>query len=1106
MKGNFQFPPVFAINERWNGSLIRQLLRPGYKAEVSLTEYTTAFFRAGRRQQVKGYLLADGDGTSDRTLAVVDGNYPPDEFEKILRLNTAASEVGGTLPVDSLKATWLRHPGMVQASEAAVDYEGRIEATIESWRGAFSYVREDGARPGLRPPQIEAVHAVHAHWAYDDEEKEAATIVLPTGTGKTETMLSVLVSHPCQKLLVVVPTDPLRTQIANKFLTLGVLKDFGILKPECLYPIVGVLNRKPLSTEDVDYVFAKCQVVVTTMQIAGQCADEVQERMAHHCPYLFIDEAHHVGARTWKKFKKKFAARRILQFTATPFREDDEPVEGKVIARYSLSRAQKDGYFRKITFKPVREFDPGKADEAIAAAAVEQLREDEKRGHILMARVGNVDKAEKVFPIYERYAEFNPVRIDSGVDKALRELNRKKLLSGQSKIVVCVNMLGEGFDLPELKIAAFHDVRKSPAVTLQLAGRFTRARIDLGHATFIANVGDVRVREDLRKLYTRDPDWNDLLPQISEEILQEQAELSELIEGFKNFPKDMPLQHMRPAVSTVIYKTKCKNWTPEEFRRGIPGINSFEKVVSDVNYQADSLIIVTARKVPVEWLQLEDVFHLGWELYILFWDRGQNLLFIHTSSNDGQYKRLARAVAGDDVELVEGPPLFRCFSGINRLRLKHVGLNEHLGQLTRFTGRMGSNIEPTLTEVQKRNASKSVVAGAGYEGGRKTTLGCSANGRIWSQRRTTNLNVLAKWCRSIGKKVLDESLDPDEVLRNTLRTRLVSERPRKMPIGIDWPDKIYLGYETVFTFVVEGYPEWPLYKTDINLIAPDEDGDIRFAISSGRAGAEFTLTVFREGDVKDFRVSAAGGRKVLIRHGPNTSRLEDFFYENPPVVWFADGSSLKGNCFTELNRNLSPYPKDRVEAWDWRGVNIRKESQGMNRDTDSIQFRVIEELKKRDYDVIIDDDDSGEAADVVTIKVEERPTREKFICVEFYHCKFSLKDTPGARIKDLYEVCGQAQKSIHWMEEPTELFAHLLRREPRREKGREMSRFEKGGQDEIFEIMEMSRVYAVEMKIFIVQPGMSRAGATPDQLELLSVTENHLMETYQLPFGVIASR
>ena len=45
----------------------------------------------------------------------------------------------------------------------------------------------------------------------------------------------------------------------------------------------------------------------------------------------------------------------------------------------------------------------------------------------------------------------------------------------QSRVVVCVDMLGEGFDLPQLKVAAIHDLHKSLAVTLQFIGRFARA-------------------------------------------------------------------------------------------------------------------------------------------------------------------------------------------------------------------------------------------------------------------------------------------------------------------------------------------------------------------------------------------------------------------------------------------------------------------------------------------------------------------------------------------------------------------------------------------------------------------------------------------------------
>lgn len=139
-----------------------------------------------------------------------------------------------------------------------------------------------------------------------------------------------------------------------------------------------------------------------------------------------------------------------------------------------------------------------------------------------MARVEDVSRANAVYEIYSQYAEFHPVQLHTGIKSVKRrEAIRQQIISGQSRIVVCVDMLGEEFDLPELKIAAFHDIRKTLAVTLQLAGRFTRKRPDLGNATFIANTADVNVQDELRKLYTRDPDWNLLLPQLSERMIGE---------------------------------------------------------------------------------------------------------------------------------------------------------------------------------------------------------------------------------------------------------------------------------------------------------------------------------------------------------------------------------------------------------------------------------------------------------------------------------------------------------------------------------------------------------------------------------------------------------
>jgi hypothetical protein len=234
--------------------------------------------------------------------------------------------------------------------------------------------------------------------------------------------------------------------------------------------------------------------------------------------------------------------------------------------------------------------------------------------------------------------------------------------------------------------------------------------------------------------------------------------------------------------------------------------------------------------------------------------------------------------------------------------------------------------------------------------------------------------------------------------------------------------------------------------------------------------------------------------------------LVDYFNEDPPLIWFADGSSLEGNNYVELREGRPPYDSSKIEAWDWRDVNIRKESQGDEKAADSIQGRVIRELKRREYDVIVDDDRSGEAADIVAIRLMKVGDSPAIIEVEFYHCKFSSASAPGARIGDLYEVCGQAQKSVRWTSsgvKRADLFTHLLRRAGREIERRD--RYELGDSHKLQTIRDMSHACEMKMRIFVVQPGLSKAAVSLSQLELLSVTETYLFETYQLAFGVIAS-
>jgi superfamily II DNA or RNA helicase len=1089
------FPNVLAVDESRAGNSIRQIGEVGRRREGAL-----ATFAWGR---LRGFLFQPtGDG--GEVLIIPKSKQIPGGHVRIVQASVNAA----TGVADLSAGLWLRHP-LLSRGTGAMDHEGEIQQILESWAGSFSYVEEDPARhiTGLRGPQIGAVHAVHAHWSASNAP---ATIVMPTGTGKTETMLSILVSSGCPKLLVVVPTDTLRTQLADKFLTLGILKapDCAVLRPGAKHPIVCTLQHIPRTPEEVGDIFGCSQVIVTTSSIAGQCDGAVQDHMARHCPYLFIDEAHHVEAPTWSAFKERFRGRKILQFTATPFREDGRQLEGDIIFNYPLKKAQQEGYFKPIRFAPVVEFNRRRSDEAIATRAVKQLRADADKGHILMARVESVARAKAVFELYERYPEFNPVQLHTGI-KSLRqrEAIRRQIIGGASRIVVCVDMLGEGFDLPELKIAAFHDIRKTLAVTLQLAGRFTRARPDLGDATFIANTADVNVQDELRKLYTRDPDWNVLLPRLSDRMIGEQLSLQEFLRGFTEFTKEIPLKTVRPATSTVVYRTACDAWTPENFRAGIPALNTCEQVHETINQAERTLIIVTARRAPLAWTDVESLFSWEWELYVVIWSPEQNLLFINSSTNAGEYKALAQALAGETATLIRGQDVFRSFAGVNRLRLQNVGLTEQLGRNVRYTGRMGADIEPALPDVQRRHARKSVLSGSGYEDGEKTTVGASRKGRIWSHWRD-RVDQLAVWCKKIGAKLLDDRIDPDEVLKGTLDAKAVLERPAKMPIGVDWPEEIYTAQEAVWSVVV-GEEEYPLDEVSLEIASPRLDGPLRVAIASENGRVELELELFEAEEIPNYRFVVRGERGVRVRRGhAEAENATDFFYNDPPVIWFSDGSSLEGNQYVELKSAHPPYDATKIEAWDWAGVDIRKESQGERKEPDSVQARVIRELRTRDYHMIVDDDSKGEAADIVAIHLVGDIAEPSRIDVEFYHCKYSQGATPGRRIEDLYEVCGQAQKSICWMASPekrTDLFTHLLRREARRQEAGALSRYEIGDGELLLTIREMSHLCPVSLKIYIVQPGVSKAAATRDQLELMSATENHLMETFQLGFGVIAS-
>lgn len=882
-----------------------------------------------------------------------------------------------------------------------------------------------------------------------------------------------------------------------------------ILNEFSFRPVVGRLQSKPATIKDVDAFFSGCNVIVTTSQLLSGLGQPARKRIAHWCSHLFIDEAHHAEAKTWRTFRDAFSEKRILQFTATPFREDGQKIDGKLIYIYPLKTAQDEGYFKPIKFHEISEFNSKTGDIEIAKAALQALDDDRTGKHIVMARVDTKARADEVFKLYQQYGagRYKAIVIHSGIKASQVRIEKEKLFSGVARIVVCVDMLGEGFDLPELKIAAFHDIRKSLAITLQLAGRFTRTREDLGDALFITNTALIEVRDELQQLYSRDPDWNSLLPELSGMAIDEELSTQKFFKGFKRIIDKVPLKDLRPAASMVVYQTECKTWRPSDFKKGVRRGSPRDRLFSSLNDDENTLVILAVTENGVRWSEVESIKETNWELLIAIWDTSLQLLFIHGSGISGEYKELAKVLCGNDVKLVVAPDVFRSFHGVTRLVMNNVGLEEHLGRQVRYTGRMGSDVEARIGQDARRTAKRAVLAGTGYQDQAKVTVGAAKRGRVWSNQRL-RIDSFSRWARELGRKISDDTIDPNVVLEGTLKPRQIGTVPILVAISAEWPREVWERPLSTSIIAISKVKATNASFVDIE-VAPRGDADPIVL----RVFAEDWESFYRlefSGKDEDYTATFAHikGPKPYITPGPRSDAVlvEEFLIEYPPTIWFADGSSLEGTEFTELpGKDLLPYRRELIRVEDWTGVDVTSESQGLTKKPGSIQYRIIQNLQKdHSYRVIFDDDGSGECADVVGIRIVAEDVRT-YIEVELYHLKYTSAKASNL-VDDLYVVCGQAQRSATWMASnlrKTELFTHLLRRNQSRVDAGKPARFERGAMSDLLEIKNMSRGYDVRLKVFVVQPGLSSAGASESQLRLLAVTERYLSDTYGIPFVAV---
>jgi len=489
----------------------------------------------------------------------------------------------------------------------------------------------------------------------------------------------------------------------------------------------------------------------------------------------------------------------------------------------------------------------------------------------------------------------------------------------------------------------------------------------------------------------------------------------------------------------------------------------------------------------------------------LYYNQENNLLFIHSSDKSSLYPDLAKTVLEGNYELIHKLLVYRSFYDVKRVSLQNVGLKEFLNRKIRFTMRVGTDIQDALSLAEQQRGEKAFVFGSGFEDGDKITLGCSYKGRIWSYMRS-DLKGFIDWCNNLGKKLIDENVDPNQVLRDTLIPEVITEVPHLYPTYIDWDDNFYDFPESKIEITINGIFN-SAYCT-IEIINQNNQGIIDFQVVTPNGTAKFRKELFinSENDTTnypDFKIVQLDTVQSNVKIASKSLSLLEYFNQFPPIIWFADGSVLQGNEYVQLKQIIQPYPTDRLIDWNWDGVNLSKEAQGIHPiKTDSIQYKVIQDLIAQDFDIVYDDDYSGEIADVITIKEHENE-----INVQFYHLKFAKDGLVNIRVDNFYEVCGQAQKSIHWKHKSGfEFFQHLLRREIKVRNGHERSRIEKGNKNDLERFLAIAKnKKPMNFEIFIVQPSLSKQNTSEPIMTLLGVTANYLKEVADIDLKVIVN-
>lgn len=963
-----------------------------------------------------------------------------------------------------------------------------------------SLVREIAGRKGLRTSQLGALHSLLAHYTLSSE---SALVTMPTGTGKTAVLMLLPYYLESRRVLILTPSRAVRGQIAEDLATLKTLKDLGVV-PQGL-PEPTVTELKTEVTTDTEWEALKAaNVVVATPNVISPSitGKELPSPPDDLFDLVIVDEAHHAPARTWSAVLNHFTKAKKALFTATPFRRDRKEIPGVLIYNYPLSRAQEEGVFGEIEYVPVPARD-GEVDQAIATRAEDVYRRDKEAGlnHKLMVRTDSITRAQELTDVYAdttlKLALVHSRHSYQHVKSVLHRLERDELDG-----IICVDMLGEGFNFPTLKIAAIHSPHKSLSVTLQFIGRFARtAGKNLGSAKFLAVPSEIVIESE--RLYDEGASWQRLVRNLSETRVNEEVQIRQALQTFtlrennSTETEDLSLYSLTPSPHVKIFHASIKN-----LDRPLNFPKPMEVIHREFSAEHNTVVVVTREEVRPDWTRVQRFAKVTYDLFLLYYDPSGLLFICASRRNDGLYESLASQLSTTLVRRLTLSRINKALLGLEAANFFSVGMRNRVPTSTSESYRMvaGSQAQKSITRSDAKFYHRGHIFGTAIEGGKPVTLGISSSSKLWSTG-TMSVPVLIQWCRNQANKINNPSTPKTGSELDWLQTgREITEIPSGV-VGADWDPEVYLYPPTVRYVDDNGeYQSVLLSEFSLSVTAGADPQTVGFAVHH----EEYTWRgqfCLKDGGV--FLAEDSEEHQPVLVDGDSTLPLLSHLNLNPLQFYFSDLASMIGNQYFDfVSTDTTPLDQEQIISVDWaqEQVDPKREFGATKDGRKSIHEFLASSLSNVDHDVVIYDHGTGEVADFIAVK--DYPDENKIEYL-FYHCKGSGGEAAGDRVNDVYEVCGQAIKCLIWINRNDHLERKLFHRLKTR-KGK--SRFLKGDDAKLRALIGASKSRANAYQMVIVQPGISKSDLEDKLAYNLGAVSEYLVKQHCLPLAIIASR